>query len=97
MLAGGGLLYLLLQALGLNSLNAGIWTQTLLIAGLLGWLATYLYRAVSHNLTYHQQRDRYDEAFLQQQLEQLSPEELARLQEKLAQEEQENLPPSVNR
>ncbi|MBK1990051.1 DUF3007 family protein [Sphaerospermopsis aphanizomenoides BCCUSP55] len=76
----GGLAYAILQMVGLDSQNAGIWSQALLVFGLIGWLATYLFRAVSKKMTYHQQRDEYEKAFLQKRLDELTPEELAKIQ-----------------
>jgi high-affinity Fe2+/Pb2+ permease len=84
----GGLAYLLLRVVGLNSLDAGIWSQVLLVGGLVGWLLTYVFRALSKNMTYHQQRQNYEEAFLQKRLEELSPEELAKIQAEIEQEKQ---------
>jgi high-affinity Fe2+/Pb2+ permease len=84
----GGLAYLLLRVVGLNSLDAGIWSQVLLVGGLVGWLLTYVFRALSKNMTYHQQRQNYEEAFLQRRLEELSPEELAKIQAEIEQEKQ---------
>ncbi|MER3589772.1 MAG: DUF3007 domain-containing protein, partial [Mastigocladus sp. ERB_26_1] len=52
----GGLAYLVLRLAGLDNLEAGIWSQVLLVGGLIGWLLTYLFRVVSHKMTYHQQR-----------------------------------------
>jgi Protein of unknown function (DUF3007) len=83
----GGLVYVVLQVVGLDSINAGIWSQALLVAGLIGWLLTYIFRAVSKDMTYHQQRQDYEEAFLQKRLDELSPEELAKLQAEIEQEE----------
>ena len=82
----GGLAYLLLQFAGLDSTNAGIWSQLFLIAGLIGWLATYLFRAVTQGMTYSQQLKDYKEAVLQKQLDELTPEELARIQAEIEQE-----------
>ncbi|TAG98467.1 MAG: DUF3007 family protein [Oscillatoriales cyanobacterium] len=82
----GGLAYLLLQFAGLDSINAGIWSQLLLVAGLIGWLATYLFRAVTQGMTYSQQLKDYKEAVLQKQLDELTPEELARIQAEIEQE-----------
>jgi hypothetical protein len=76
----GGLVYVGLQLVGLDSQKAGIWSQALLVFGLIGWLCTYLFRAVSNKMTYHQQRDEYEKAFLQKRLDELSPEELERIQ-----------------
>lgn len=78
--AAGGLGYLILQGVGFDSQQAGIWSQFLLVVGLIGWLLTYVLRAVGNKMTYHEQRQRYEEEFLTKQLEQMSPEELARLQ-----------------
>ncbi|TAE53442.1 MAG: DUF3007 family protein [Nostocales cyanobacterium] len=76
----GGLAYVALQLFGLDTQDAGIWSQALLVVGLVGWLATYLFRAGTKNMTYHQQREEYEKAFLEKRLNELSPEELAKLQ-----------------
>jgi high-affinity Fe2+/Pb2+ permease len=76
----GGLAYAILQLVGLDGQSAGIWSQVLLVVGLIGWLATYLFRAGSKKTTYHQQREEYEKAFLQKQLDELTPEELAKIQ-----------------
>ncbi|ADI66074.1 DUF3007 family protein [Trichormus azollae] len=76
----GGLAYAILQLVGLDSQSAGIWSQALLVVGLISWLATYLFRAGSKKMTYHQQREEYEKAFLQKQLDELTPEELAKIQ-----------------
>ncbi|MFM7364771.1 MAG: DUF3007 family protein [Cuspidothrix sp.] len=76
----GGLAYMGLQVVGLDSQNAGIWSQVFLMSGLIGWLCTYIFRAIGNKMTYHQQREAYETAFLQKQLDQLSDEEVAKLQ-----------------
>ncbi|AFZ59510.1 DUF3007 family protein [Anabaena cylindrica FACHB-243] len=76
----GGLAYAGLQLVGLDGQKAGIWSQVLLVFGLLGWLSTYLFRAGSKKMTYHQQREEYEKAFLQKRLDELTPEELAKIQ-----------------
>jgi Protein of unknown function (DUF3007) len=77
----GGLIYVLLQQFGLDSQTAGIWSQALLVTvGLVGWLLTYLFRAVGNNMTYHEQRQKYEEAYFSKRLEELTPEELAKIQ-----------------
>lgn len=83
----GGLAYVVLQFAGLNNLSAGIWSQVLLVAGLIGWLFTYIFRAVGNKMTYHQQREEYEKAFLQKQLDQLSPEQRDKLLAEVEQEE----------
>ncbi|GAX34540.1 DUF3007 family protein [Nodularia sp. NIES-3585] len=84
----GGLGYVGLQLVGLDGQQAGIWSQVLLVSGLLGWLASYIFRAVGNKMTYHEQREQYEQAFLQKRLDELSPEELAKIQAEIAQEEQ---------
>jgi Protein of unknown function (DUF3007) len=78
--ATGGIIYLILQFLGLEDVNAGIWSQVILVVGLLGWVCTYLFRAFTQNMTYNQQLKDYEEAVLQKRLDELSPEELEKLQ-----------------
>lgn len=84
--AAGGFLYLILQAVGLDSINAGIWSQTVLVGGLVGWLITYLVRALTQKMTYNQQLKDYEDAVLQKRLEELTPEELENLQAEVEQE-----------
>ena len=84
----GGLIYIVLQVAGLDSLEAGIWSQLLLVGGLIGWVATYIFRAVNHKMTYDRQREEYEEAYFQKRLEELPPEELAKIQAEIEQESQ---------
>ena len=84
--AAGGLVYVLLQLAGLDSLEAGVWSQVLLVGGLIGWVLTYALRAVNQKMTYHQQRQDYEEAFFKKRLEELTPEELAKIQAEIEQE-----------
>jgi membrane protein implicated in regulation of membrane protease activity len=84
--AATGLIYFVFQVAGLDATNAGIWTQVLLFAGLVGWLATYILRAVSGSMTYHQQRREYEDAVLQKRLDELTPEALEALQAEIEQE-----------
>ncbi|MCT7950896.1 DUF3007 family protein [Ancylothrix sp. C2] len=82
----GGLAYLVLQAAGLDSMDAGIWSQVLLVVVLIGWLLSYLFRAVTQNMTYNQQLKDYEDAVFQKRLEELTPEELAKLQAEVEEE-----------
>ncbi len=84
--AAGGVLYLAFSWAGLDGLSAGIWSQVVLVAGLLGWTATYVARALGKKMTYHQQLEEYEEAVLQKRLEEMSPEEIAQLQAEVEQE-----------
>lgn len=88
--AAGGIIYLLLEQFGLDPTNAGIWSQVLLVGGLLAWVATYLTRALTKNMTYNQQLKDYEDAVLQKRLEEMTPEELAALQAEVEAEKQQS-------
>lgn len=75
----GGVVYLIFQFLGVDAAKAGIWSQVLLVLGLIGWIFTYIFRVFTNNMTYHQQVKDYDDAFFAKQLEKMSPEEIAQL------------------
>jgi Protein of unknown function (DUF3007) len=85
--AAGGLAYIVFKIAGLGSLEAGVWSQLLLVGGLVGWLLSYVFRVSGKKMTYHQQRRSYEEAFWQKKLDELSPEELAKLQAELEETE----------
>jgi hypothetical protein len=84
--AAGGVLYVILQAAGLDSINAGIWSQAILVGVVIGWLVTYLFRALTKTMTYNQQLKDYEDAVLRKRLEELTPEELEKLQAEVEQE-----------
>jgi hypothetical protein len=84
--AAGGVIYLALQRAGLDSIDAGIWSQVVLTGGLIGWLCTYLVRAVTKNMTLNQQLKDYEDAVLQKRLEEMTPEELEKLQAEVEKE-----------
>jgi hypothetical protein len=83
----GGLAYIVLKKAGLDSQSAGIWSQVLLVGGLIGWTITYLFRVATNNMTYHQQLKDYETAVLQKRLEEMTPEELEKLQGEIEQEQ----------
>jgi Protein of unknown function (DUF3007) len=87
----GGLAYGVLQVGGLDEINAGIWSQVLLVLVVLGWAGSYIFRVSKHDMTYDRQRADYEEAVLQQRLDAMTPEELAELQRSI--EASETLPP----
>jgi len=89
--ATGGLAYVVLQQAGLDNQTAGVWSQVLLVGGLIGWIVSYVGRAVGNKMTYHQQRQEYEEAFLKKRLEELSPAELAKIQAEIEQENQSQM------
>ena len=76
----GGLIYLAFDWAGLDGLSAGIWSQVVFVFGLLGWTASYLFRVATKKMTYYQQIEDYEDAVLQKRLDEMNPEELARLQ-----------------
>lgn len=82
----GGLGYWGLEAAGLDSTQAGIWSQVLLVGGLLGWVATYLFRAGTKTMTYHQQRKDYEDATFQKRIDEMTPEELEALKAEVEKE-----------
>ncbi|MCG9890002.1 MAG: DUF3007 family protein [Thermosynechococcaceae cyanobacterium MS004] len=88
----GGSLYLLLRTFGFDNFDAGVWSQAIFLVGILGWVGTYLFRVVSGKMTYNQQRDDYETAVLQKQLDEMSPEALAQLQAELEQDKQTHDP-----
>lgn len=82
----GGIAYLALLRLGLDTQDAGIWSQVILVVGLLGWVSTYLFRVFTKNMTYHQQRRDYEEAAFQKRWEEMTPEQRDQLQAQVEQE-----------
>jgi membrane protein implicated in regulation of membrane protease activity len=93
LLLGSGGVYVLLQLLGVDSLDAGIWTQVIIVASLVGWLATYGFRALTKTMTYNQQLKDYEDAYLQKRLDEMSPEELTQLQNEIEQEKRKQSKP----
>lgn len=81
----GGALYLGLKLVGMEGQTAGIWSQVGLVAVLLVWSASYIFRVAAGKMTYNQQLQDYEDAVLQKQLEEMSPEQLEALQAKLDQ------------
>ncbi|NCO74421.1 MAG: DUF3007 family protein [Cyanobacteria bacterium] len=75
----GGLAYIIFQFLGIEAATAGIWSQGLLVVGLIGWITTYLFRVFTNDMTYHKQVKDYEDAFFAKQLEKMSPEEIEQL------------------
>jgi hypothetical protein len=81
-LIGGGL-YIGFRLAGFDGLSAGIWSQVIFVAGILGWISTYLFRVVTSNMTYNQQLQDYEDAVLEKRLAEMSPAEWAELEAKL--------------
>jgi hypothetical protein len=85
----GGLGYLGLKLAGVDNINAGIWSQLILVAIVLVWTGSYIFRVATKQMTYTQQLKDYEEAVLQKRLEELTPEELAKLEAEIAQEQEQ--------
>ena len=59
----GGLGYELLKLFGVESITAGIASQTFLVLIVIAWTASYLFRVFSGNMTFMEQRKRYRDAY----------------------------------
>ncbi|MHA3960079.1 DUF3007 family protein [Synechococcus sp. LTW-G] len=89
----GGLGYWGFQAAGFEGFSAGIAAQALLVVIVLVWTGSYLFRVVTGNMTYMEQRRRYRSGYdaatdeeLQKRFDALSPEEQEKLMRELAQD-----------
>jgi len=93
----GGVAFLLLRVYGFDVINAGVWSQVALVVVLLGWISTYVFRAVTQTMTYNQQLDDYKKAVLTKQLEEMTPEAREKLFAEVAAENNssENSPKNV--
>ena len=85
-LAAGGIAYLLFQLAGLDGVSAGIWSQAVLVGGLVLWVLSYLFRVLTQKMTYNQQLKDYEKAVLEKRWESLTPEEQAKFQAELERE-----------
>jgi len=88
----GGAGYWGFQSAGLEGFSAGIAAQLLLVAIVVVWTGSYLFRVVTGNMTYMEQRRRYRSAYesatdeeLQKRFDALSPEEQQQLLQELEQ------------
>ena len=77
---GGGIIYLILRLIGIDATQAGIWTQFILVGSLILWVLSYVFRFSTGNMTYNQQVKDYKKAVLLKRLEEMTPEELEKLQ-----------------
>ncbi len=59
----GGIAYSVFSFAGLDSISAGIAAQSLLVVVVVAWTGSYLLRVVSGNMTFMQQRRRYQQAY----------------------------------
>ena len=82
----GGLGYEAFQLIGLESISAGIATQSILFLIIFAWTASYLFRVFSGNMTFMEQRKRYREAY-----EKLTDEKIKEKFDALTEEEKTEL------
>jgi hypothetical protein len=82
----GGAGYLGLTWAGVDNINAGIWSQLILVGIILAWSFSYVFRVATKKMTYTQQLKDYEEAVLQKRLDELTPAELAKIQAEIEQE-----------
>ena len=90
----GGLVYVGLQAIGIESQKAGIWSQAFLVGGLILWLMSYVFRVFTNDMTYHQQIKEYEDKMIETRWANMTPEEREKLQAEVEQERQVELPDS---
>ena len=90
----GGVGYVGFDALGLKGFSAGIAAQSLLVLIVVVWTGSYLFRVVSGQMTYMEQRRRYREVYdeqeaedLQKRFDALPPEEQQALLQKIGMDE----------
>jgi cell division protein FtsN len=84
----GGIAFWVFRTSGFDEINAGVWSQVVLVGVLIAWISTYVFRAVTQTMTYNQQLDEYKKAVLTKQLEEMSPAERERLLAEVAAEKQ---------
>ena len=82
----GGLGYEFFQFLGFESISAGIATQSLLVLMIFVWIASYLFRVFSGNMTFMEQRKRYRKAY-----EKLTDEKIRKKLDAMTEEEKLDL------
>ena len=92
----GGAGYIGFDALGLKGFSAGIAAQSLLVLVVVVWTGSYLFRVVTGQMTYMEQRRRYREVYdeqeaddLRKKFDALSPEQQQALLEKIGMDESE--------
>ena len=93
--------YLGFDAAGLEGFSAGIAAQAFLVLIVVVWTSSYLFRVVTGQMTYMEQRRRYREVYdeqetqdLEARFEALSPDEQQALLRKIGVEEKESTPGS---
>ena len=89
----GGVGYGVFNAVGFDGASAGIAAEAVLVVIVVLWTGSYLFRVVTGNMTYMEQRRRYREEYdqitdaqLQERFDALSPDEQQALLEQLSPE-----------
>ena len=89
----GGVGYGVFNAVGFEGASAGIAAEAVLVVIVVLWTGSYLFRVVTGNMTYMEQRRRYREEYdqitdaqLQERFDALSPDEQQALLEQLSSE-----------
>ena len=92
----GGVGYFGFDAAGLEGFSAGIAAQAVLVLIVVIWTSSYLFRVVTGQMTYMQQRRRYREVYDEQEIqdldarfEALSPDEQQALLRKIGVDDKE--------
>ena len=92
----GGVGYVGFDAAGLEGFSAGIAAQAVLVLIVVIWTSSYLFRVVTGQMTYMQQRRRYREGYDEQEIqdldarfEALSPDEQQALLRKIGVDDKE--------
>jgi len=92
----GGVGYVGFDAAGLEGFSAGIAAQAVLVLIVVIWTSSYLFRVVTGQMTYMQQRRRYREVYDEQEIqdldarfEALSPDEQQALLRKIGVDDKE--------
>ncbi len=78
----GAVAYGLFRLLGLEGFSAGIASEALLVAIVLLWTVSYLFRVVTGQMTFMEQRKRYRKAY-----EKITEEELQNRYDSLSEED----------
>ena len=93
----GGVGYVGFDAAGLEGFSAGIAAQAVLVMIVVIWTSSYLFRVVTGQMTYMEQRRRYREVYdeqetqdLEARFEAMSPDEQQALLQKIGIEEKES-------
>ncbi|KGG12815.1 MULTISPECIES: DUF3007 family protein [Prochlorococcus] len=82
----GATAYVSLLAFGIDGFNAGLFSETLLLILLVGWISSYFFRVFQGKMTFMEQRKRYREAY-----EQLANREVQEKFDSMSEEEQKKL------